>query len=276
MVLYGHYQGYMSLPRNSSFCVNTTPVETIFYSTDSFGGRILSSNHSQQPKTVIFGESQALAMDSNSAPSIYVQLGIEEAIIYAAPNNGPYESYRRIFQGHYQKSEKNLMVINLGFDLFRLGSDWNPKQFNSTPLEQSEELISSPRLTSILNIWRGLNGEAVGFSGDDRDRKLMLFKANKQGIFQNLRIYLKEFHSLKLPRLGQLRTLFLAPYWMSDPLEIHQLKNIISSGLCTTENQAQEWLFAEISYSPSHMTKDQRHFNREAIFNLTKLKAYCE
>lgn len=276
MVLYGHYQGYMSLPRDSTYCVNLGPSETIFYNTDSFGGRILSPAYSRKPKTVIFGESQALAMDSNNMPNIYLQLGIDEAIIYAAPNNGPYESFRRIAQGHYQKSEKYLILINLGFDLFRLDSGWDPKQFNSTPLERSEGLISSPRLSTFLSFWRAINGEAVGFSGDDRDKKMAIFKSNERRIFKNLGAYLENFHPQSSLQLHQLQTLFVAPYWLNDPHEIHRLKNFISTSLCSTGNQSHEWLFAEIGFSPTHMTRDERHFNRQAVFKISKLEGQCD
>ena len=258
----------MSLPRSTSHCVSSASWKTVNYDTDSWGGRIISNGSKSTPDSVIFGESQALGMDTNELPRLYKQLEVESVILYAAPNNGPYESYRRISLGNYHKNLHYMMVINLGFDLFRLGNDWDPTRNNSTSLEQVEKWIESPRWVTFNNLWRSLKGEAVGLSGDDRAFKLNLFQQHRVEIMQNLETYLSEFHPKTVTRLGQLKTVVIMPYWMSDTIERKNLEVLISRSACKNSAPSSTWILAQKTYTDEVITQDKRHYKSVTPFEI--------
>jgi hypothetical protein len=262
----------MSLPRAISHCVSNLSLNSINYVTDQWGGRIISNGSHSFPASVIFGESQALGMDTNELPRLYKQFDVESVVIYAAPNNGPYESYRRIALGNYQKNHYYMMVLNLGFDLFRLGNDWDPTRNNSISLEQVEKWIESPRWVTFNNFLRSFKGEAVGLSGDDRKFKLNLYNQHRVEILQNLETYLSEFHPKTIARLGQLETIVIMPYWMSDPMERKTLEAVIYRSACKKLTSSSTWTLAQKNYADNAVTKDKRHYKSETTFEIKPLQ----
>ena len=82
---------YVHLPQNASFCVEE---DGFFYKykTDNYGGRILS-NELFNDKIQVFGDSQVVGLDVEKIQEHYLSDNYKNHnfIIYAAPNNGPYE-----------------------------------------------------------------------------------------------------------------------------------------------------------------------------------------
>lgn len=260
---YGHFSGYLSLPRSSSFCVQKG-LEDILYETDPYGGRVIGTG---QSSTNIFGESQALVIDSHKLPRLYQELGIEKAHIYATPNNGPYEWLRRLAQGYYETSERHLYVFNLGFDIFRLGANWSPKDLAGTELSTVETLIDWPRLLSVRLLWGQYKLRRLALEGDDRSYKLNLFLSDRPGYENKLRSWANAAGPILGGKTSKTRSqlIVITPYWLdldkpSEAQIAHQLSSIV---VC---NLGSEVPVTEISfrYEAANVTTDGRHFRHTA------------
>ena len=89
-VPYGFNDFYVHLPQEALFCVKEEK-KIISYKTDIYGGRIFS-NDKLNEEIQIFGDSQVLGLDIEKIEDHYLsQLYKKNFIIYAAPNNGPFE-----------------------------------------------------------------------------------------------------------------------------------------------------------------------------------------
>ena len=88
---YGYNESYVHLPENASFCIKQGKIIKK-YQTDNYGGRLLH-DEALNNKIQVFGDSQVLGLDIEQVKQHYLNaLYIENNfVIYAAPNNGPYE-----------------------------------------------------------------------------------------------------------------------------------------------------------------------------------------
>lgn len=212
---YGQIFGYFSLPRNRIFCV-LNDGSTVVYKTDGYGGRVFGSGGPD--RVVVFGESQALGMDSNELPLVYRQLHATNAVLYATPNSGPLQNLARVKHGAFQKARRYVVIFNFGFDVFRLLPGWDSRKVNSQSIYEAEDLIESPRLFALKSLWRGLWGEAVGLSGDNNAEMKAYFLRKKPKIEKALAIYLERILPEFTQQLGadsSTTLLVYPPYW--DP-----------------------------------------------------------
>jgi hypothetical protein len=88
---YGFNEYYVHLPQSASFCVKQGKLINK-YQTDNFGGRLLYGEPSNN-KIQVFGDSQVLGLDVENIDQHYLNTIYKKDnfVIYAAPNNGPYE-----------------------------------------------------------------------------------------------------------------------------------------------------------------------------------------
>ena len=88
---YGFNESYVHLPQSASFCVKQGKT-IIKYQTDNYGGRLLS-DETVNNKIQVFGDSQVLGLDVENIEQHYLNILYKKNnfVIYAAPNNGPYE-----------------------------------------------------------------------------------------------------------------------------------------------------------------------------------------
>ena len=88
---YGFNESYVHLPQSVSFCVKQGKT-IINYQTDNYGGRFLG-DETVKNKIQVFGDSQVLGLDVENIEQHYLNALYKKnnLVIYAAPNNGPYE-----------------------------------------------------------------------------------------------------------------------------------------------------------------------------------------
>lgn len=260
---YGYFSKYLSLPRTSSFCVQKG-LKSVPYKTDSHGGRVLGVG---QSRTNIFGESQALVIDSQVLPSLYRKLGIEKAHIYATPNNGPYEWLRRLVQGNYEPAEDHLYVVNLGFDIFRLGPDWSVKDLAGTELATVERFIGWPRLLSLNLMWGQYKLRRLTLTGDDRADKLKRFLDDSHGYEKKLLSWATLAGPIldgKTPQ-SKSQLLVITPYWLdpSKQAEDRIAKQLLQTVTCGLGEKIPV-LGVSFVYDGPNVTEDGRHFRHTA------------
>jgi len=269
---YGLYEGLLSLPRSSKFCVYEGG-KSVFYETDEFGGRLLG-DASKTPGN-IFGESQALVIDSDQIPSIYTSFAIERARIYATPNNGPYEWLSRLVKKQYSESGQNLFIINLGFDIFRLNSSWSPKNLVDVEIDAIEGLINWPRLLTARLALSQLKLRQSTLAGDDRKAKKERFQSNRNQYLTDLQRW---FDIAKITfgnhafNSKNAMLLIVLPYWLdssstNDVDTLSDLKNAVTCGI----NEQLPAKLISYRYEPSSVTADARHFTHSALPNMEDL-----
>lgn len=271
---YGLNDRILSLPRSSIFCTyaNGQPIQFI---TDEHGGRLIG----QQDGLVvnIFGESQALVIDSDQLPLFYKDLGLTGARVYATPNNGPYETLRRLTKGLYHPSERHVFVINLGFDVFRLGPQWNPEQLVSIPILTIENLINWPRLLTLRMVIGQVELRRTTLDGDDRSYKQSLYLKSKSIYMQQIDQWAQSAKRIWASR-GFNHTnssiILIAPYWAdaqtaSGQAMTAELVNAFSCGI----GGHLHGKILTVPYRPDNITADGRHFRFDAKPGIQDLRA---
>jgi hypothetical protein len=263
---YGIHEGLLTLPRSSKFCVYEGG-KSVFYETDEFGGRLLG-DASKTPIN-IFGESQALVIDSDGIPSIYTSFGIDRARIYATPNNGPYEWLSRLVKRQYSESGQNFFIINLGFDIFRLNSSWIPKDLVDVEIEDIENLMNWPRLLTARLALSQFKLRRSTLAGDDRKAKKDLFQSNRDQYLADLQRWFDLARTIFSNHAFSSKNamfLIVLPYWLdssstNDLKALSDLKNAVACGI----NEQLPAKLISYSYGPSSVTTDARHFAHYAI-----------
>lgn len=271
---YGVYNGFLSLPRSAKFCAfeGGNPVN---YETDELGGRLLGEP--LEAAVNIFGESQALVIDSDQIPLIYKTLGLERVRIYATPNNGPYEWLTRFVKRQYTPSNQTFFVINLGFDVFRLNSNWRPKDLVDMDISTIENLLNWPRTLTARIAFSQLKLRGSTLSGDDRDSKKKLFQSNQRHYLADIRRWFDLAKSALINQgMNSDNAVFLifSPYWLdsnsTDDIAAHN--DLIQAVSCAIDGQFPAELVA-FNYGPISLTSDARHFSHEATPKIRELPA---
>ena len=271
---YGLNDKILSLPRSSTFCTfaNGRPIQFI---TDEHGGRLIGKQDGLVVN--IFGESQALVIDSDQPPLFYKDLGFTGARVYATPNNGPYETLRRLTKKQYQPSERHLFVINLGFDVFRLGAQWNPEQLVNIPLQTIENMINWPRLLSLRMTIGQAELRRTTLAGDDRSYKQALYLKSKPIYLQQIDQWAQSAKRIWASQ-GFNHTnssiIIVAPYWADAQTASGQAMTaeLVNAFSCGIGGHLQGKVLA-VHYRPDTITADGRHFRFDAKPSIQDLTA---
>ena len=86
---FGHNDNYVHLPKETEFCIKYGKQNLIF-KTDTKGGRFFKKT--SENAVQVFGDSQILGIDIQDQKDHFLSKSYDEDfVIYAAPNNGPYQ-----------------------------------------------------------------------------------------------------------------------------------------------------------------------------------------
>ena len=120
---YGYINGYSSLAYSRNFCVSDTD-NSVNFTTNSAGARILINNP-QNEYLKVFGDSQVLGFDVSKLSDHYLYKFYpnQNFIIFAAPNNGPYEVINSL-DLNLEYNERVVVNFNASTDLFRMDDSW--------------------------------------------------------------------------------------------------------------------------------------------------------
>ena len=123
---FGHNDNYVQLPKETEFCIKYGKQNLIF-KTDTRGGRFFKKiNENVQ----VFGDSQILGIDIEDQKDHFLSKSYnEDLVIYAAPNNGPYQVLNFIILNQEKIKKKIIISFNLSVDLFRLSSDYKIQNY---------------------------------------------------------------------------------------------------------------------------------------------------
>ncbi len=121
---YGYINGYSSLVYSKDFCIQDQHNK-VHFKTNIMGARILDD--SQYDNFIkVFGDSQVLGLDVKKKSDHYLNLIFpnKNFMIFAAPNNGPYEVLNSL-DLNIQDNEDIILTFNASTDFFRLSKTWS-------------------------------------------------------------------------------------------------------------------------------------------------------
>ena len=284
---YGFNDYYVHLPQDSSFCVKEGK-DLIFYKTDNHGGRLVSSEKFSK-EIQVFGDSQVLGLDVEKIDHHYLQqLYKNNFIIYAAPNNGPYEVINFLNKNRDILNKKIIINFNFSVDLYRVELEWDPNNFVALKDYELNEILDYPLKYNWIifkNLLSNKNFTLKRYN-NNKMQKLFLNK-NHNKIQDNLVNYFYNLNKTAKSLDLEIDFIITKPYWiysrkknnkeLSLEIEINKkVENLICNSFIRTQRINNIYI-SHISKKKLYLndlTFDGRHF-KSNIIKLVKKKQIC-
>ena len=212
---YGFNDFYVHLPQNASFCIRQGELLNK-YKTDNYGGRLLY-NEDLSDKIQIFGDSQVLGLDIEKVEQHYLHNIYKDYnfIIYAAPNNGPYEVINFLNKNKKILQKKIVVTFNFSVDLYRISNEWDVKNFVALRDYELDEILEHPfkyRLIMFKNILLNKNFTLSRY--DNKKMQSLFLNSNQEKIYNNLIKYFDELNETAKKLDIKMDFIVTHPYWV--------------------------------------------------------------
>ena len=93
----------------------------------------------------MFGDSQVLGLDIEKIDKHYLtELYKNNFILYAAPNNGPYEVINLLNKNKNILNKKVIVSFNFSVDIYRIDYEWEPKNFVALKDYELDDILDFP------------------------------------------------------------------------------------------------------------------------------------
>ena len=284
-VPYAFNDFYVHLPQEALFCVKEGK-KTISYKTDIYGGRLFS-NKIFNEKIQVLGDSQVLGLDIEKIDNHYLnQIYKKNFIIYAAPNNGPFEVMN--FLNINKKILKKKIIINFNFsvDIFRINNTWNPENFVALKDYQLDEILEHPikyRLIIFKNLLFRKNFTLKRY--DNKKMQKLFLNTNNEALMMDIKTYLNELNQIVENLNVDIDLIITKPYWIySKKKNFYILEKKINQKveklICNSFNQTSKIKKIYISdikkknLDINDLTSDRRHY-KSTIIGLIEKKQFC-
>ena len=212
---YGFNESYVHLPQSASFCVKQGKTKYT-YKTDNYGGRLLNNNNANN-KIQIFGDSQVLGLDVDNIEQHYLNTLYKKSnfIIYAAPNNGPYEVINFLNQNNKILQKKIIVTFSFSTDLYRILNYWNPKNFVALKDYELDEILENPfkyRLIVFKNLLLNKNFTLSRY--DNKKMQDLFLNSDQDEFYNNLTKYFDELNETATNLDIGIDFIVTFPYWV--------------------------------------------------------------
>ena len=190
----------------------------IYFSTNSFGARILQNNQSKS-RIKVFGDSQVLGLDVSKKSDHYLGNIYHDTslFIYAAPNNGPYEVLNSL-ELNVLRNEKIVIAFNASTDFFRLEDDWSFYDHVSLSIDQANLFSKIPFLYDFYNLIIFYSKKEKELLNNKQMQNLFMQYPNQ--FFENqFNKYFQSLNDLVLDKNIYLDYFITHPYWIYDVRE---------------------------------------------------------
>ena len=211
---YGFNDSYVHLPQSASFCVKHGKI--IKYQTDNYGARLI--NHDALNNTIqIFGDSQVLGLDVESIEQHYLNTLYKKNnfVIYAAPNNGPYEVINFIYKNNKILQKKIIITFNFSTDLYRVSNYYNPKNFVALKDYELDEILENPfkyRIIVFKNLILNKNFTISRY--DNKKMQNIFLNYDHDELYSNLTRYFEELNNVLNKFDIDAHFVVTHPYWV--------------------------------------------------------------
>ena len=282
---YGFNESYVHLPKNASFCVKQEKTKRT-YQTDNYGGRLLYNDNSNS-KIQVFGDSQVLGLDVENIEQHYLNALYKKNnfIIYAAPNNGPYEVLNFLNKNKKILQKKIIVTFSFSTDLYRILDYWNPENFVVLKDYELDEILEHPfkyRLIIFKNLLFNKNFTLSRY--DNKEMQNLFLNSDQEELHDNLIRYFDELNKTANKLGVEIDFIVTHPYWVysidkknNKLLLDKELNKKVEKLICSSFQNTKKISKVLISQVPetlqlNDLTIDKRHLKSTKI----KLKKYQE
>jgi hypothetical protein len=284
---YGFNESYVHLPQSASFCVKQGKTKYT-YKTDNYGGRILYNDNANN-KMQVFGDSQVLGLDVDKIEQHYLNNVYKKSnfIIYAAPNNGPYEVINFLNQNKKILQKKIIVAFSFSTDLYRILNYWNPENFVALKDYELDEILENSFKYRLIVFKNFLLNKNFTLSKYDNKKKQDLFlNSDQDEFYNNLTKYFDELNETATNIGIEIEFIVTHPYWvysidkknnklLLDKILNDKLEKLICNSFQATK-KISKILISQVpeTLQLNDLTFDKRHLKSSKI-NLKNITEIC-
>ena len=284
---YGFNESYVHLPQSASFCVKQRKTKYT-YKTDNYGGRILYNDNANN-KLQVFGDSQVLGLDVDKIEQHYLNTVYKKSnfIIYAAPNNGPYEVINFLNQNKKILQKKIIVTFSFSTDLYRILNYWNPENFVALKDYELDEILENSFKYRLIVFKNFLLNKNFTLSKYDNKKKQDLFlNSDQDEFYNNLTKYFDELNETATNIGIEIEFIVTHPYWvysidkknnklLLDKILNDKLEKLICNSFQATK-KISKILISQVpeTLQLNDLTFDKRHLKSSKI-NLKNITEIC-
>ena len=277
----------MHLPQSASFCIKQGKTK-YEYQTDNYGGRLLYNDKANN-KIQIFGDSQVLGLDVDRIEQHYLNTLYKKSnfIIYAAPNNGPYEVINFLNQNKKILQKKIIVTFSFSTDLYRILNYWNPENFVALKGYELDEILEHPfkyRLIVFKNLLLNKNFTISRY--DNKKMQNLFLNSDQDKLYNNLTKYFNELNKTANKLDIEIDFIVTYPYWVysidkkNNKLLLNkELNKKVEKLICSSFKNTEKISKILVSQVPetlqlNDLTFDKRHLKSTKI-NLKNFSDIC-
>ena len=276
------------MPQSTSFCVKEGKKK-YFYQTDNYGGRLLNNKISDKV-IQIFGDSQVLGLGINKIEQHYLNNLYKNYnfVLYAAPNNGPYEVINFLNKNKEILQKKIIVTFNFSTDIYRVSDFWKPQNYVALKDYDLNEILQSPFKYRFIIFKNFLLNKNFTTSRNDNNKMQKLFiNSNKIEFKHNLIKYFEILNKTANRLDIEIDFIITHPYWIysfdkkNRKLELNKdLSMEVEKLICKSFSLNKTINRILISNVPEKLnlddlTLDKRHL-RSTKIKLTDFNKFCK
>ncbi len=284
---YGFNDSYVHLPQSAYFCVKKGKTK-FSYQTDNYGGRLLFKDKLSS-KIQVFGDSQVLGLDIENIEEHYLSTLYKKKnfVIYAAPNNGPYEVINFLNKNKKILQKKIIVTFSFSTDLYRILNYWNPENFVALKDYDLDEILENPfkyRLIVFKNLLFNKNFTLSRY--DNKKMQNLFLNSDHYELHNNLIQYFDKLNKTANKLDIDIDFIVTHPYWVysidkkNNKLLLNKkINEKVEKLICSSFQHKKKISNLLISHIPetlelNDLTNDKRHL-KSTIIKLKNYKEVC-
>ena len=280
---FGHNDNYVHLPKETEFCIKYGKQNLIF-KTDTRGGRFFEKINENTIQ--VFGDSQILGIDIQDQKDHFLsKFYNEDLLIYAAPNNGPYQVLNFIILNQEKIKKKIIISFNLSVDIFRLSPDYKIQNYVALRDDQLNDIIEKPFKYRFIILKSLFTNKFFTISRKNQKKMQNLFlDKDTAKLEKNLNIYFENLNEIINKLDFEVDYVLTMPYWIYEQDKNnknffinHNLEFKLKTLVCKTFQKTNKLRNKYISILDDNnriLTEDKRHIRLDKL-TLTDLEIYC-
>ena len=281
---FGHNDNYVQLPKESEFCIKYGKQDLVF-KTDKKGGRYFKKLN--EDTIQVFGDSQILGVDIQDQKDHFLSNSYKKnLVIYAAPNNGPYQVLNFIILNQENIKKKIIINFNLSVDMFRLSPDYNIQNYVALRDDQLNDIIEKPFKYKLIIFKSLITNKFFTISRKNQKKMQILFEnKNTAELEKNLNIYFENLNEIINKFNIEIDYILTMPYWIynqdenNDSFYINsnlelKLKLLVCKTFAKNKKLHNKYI-SVLDNNNKILTEDKRHIRLDKIV-LTDLVNYCK
>ncbi len=237
-------------------------------------------NDNLNTKIQVFGDSQVLGLDVENIEEHYLSKLYKKNnfIIYAAPNNGPYEVINFLNKNKTILQKKIIVTFSFSTDVYRILNFWRPENFVALKDYELDEILENPfkyRLIVFKNLLFNKNFTISRY--DNKKMQNLFLNYDQDELYTNLVKYFDILNITAKKHNLEIDFIVTHPYWVYSIdkknrklLLNKKLKNKVETLICNSFQDKKVINNVLISRIPeilelNDLTYDKRHLKSKTL-----------